>query len=216
MDMERIERALWEGPLDEPYVPSSYRRGPGRWIPRLFAVPVIAAALVVGIVVGTGLPAVRDGGVGQAPDPVAISEALRGTRWTTDEITVNAWRNALLERGFTAADIAAFLEHDPFATSVRYLLAFDDSRVTIQASYDEAPPITLTLGGWRIREDGMLVAAEIVDGIPPGAGCSIEALVEVGDGALAFDIADFTRCGVDARLANTAFFNLAQYAQTAP
>ena len=89
MDMERIERALREGPPDEPaYVPGSYRRGPGRWIPRLFAVPVIAAALVVGVVVGAGLPAVRDGGVGQAPDPVAITEALRGTRWTTDEMHV--------------------------------------------------------------------------------------------------------------------------------
>lgn len=217
MDMDRIEHALREGPPDEPaYVPGSYRRGPGRWVPRLFAVPVIAAALVIGVVVGVGLPAVRDSGVGRAPDPAAITEALQGTTWTTDETPFQAWTDALLERGFTNDEIAAFLEHDPFELSVRYLLRFDDSQLTVQAAYDGAPPITLSVGGWRVREDGALVFSETVVDVPPGAGCAIGAAVEVGDRALAFDIVDFIRCAVDAKLANTVFFELSPYTQTAP
>ena len=56
----------------------------------------------------------------------------------------------------------------------------------------------------------------MVDGAVPRAACSIETRVAGGGRALAFDIADFVGCEVDARLANSAFFDLSRYTQTAP
>lgn len=210
MDLERIERALREGPPDEPaYTPGGHRRrGPAPWR-SLAAVPVVAVAIVVGLVAGGIIGRPPTQGVGR-PDPAAIAAALPGT-WTSDLLTFQDWSDALLARGFTSDDITGFLEHDPFSRTVSYRLTFLGDQLVVDASYDGRGPIRLGGGTWRVDADGTVVYTEVVPGVAAADACTVRLRAAAGATTLAFDDVALVGCDSEARLANTAFFEIASY-----
>lgn len=214
MDTDRIETALRDGPPDEPtYVPGGFRRTsrPGWW----FAVAGVAVviALVTGIAIGTALDALRGGGVGTDPGlrPLATAD-LQGV-WESDPIEHRAWVDALLARGFSQADIDAFLEHDPFADRVRYALRFVDDVVIIQAAYDDLPFQTLGAGTIAVDDDGIRFL-EVVDGVE--VACQPLVAAELTGSRLNMNVLELPGCGTDERMANTLFFEIASYSRAEP
>jgi hypothetical protein len=212
MDLDRIERALRDGPPDEPaYAPGRHRhrgRSSWRW---LVAVPVVAVAVAVGLVAGGILAEISTQGVGRS-DPAAISRALTGT-WTSDQLTFQDWSDALLARGFTSDDIAAFLEHDPFSRTVSYRLTISDTRLAIDAIYDGRAPIRLGGGTWVVDPDGSVQYTEVVPGVAAADACAVRLRAAVGATSLAFEEVEPVNCDLGARLANTAFFGISRYAR---
>ena len=139
MDLERIERALREGPVDEPvYVPGAFRRTrPSAW---WFAAAATAgAAGVAGVVIGLGLDVLRSDRIGTAPDADELVTELAG-RWVSDEIPFDRWVDELVGRGYDPNDLGNFLLHDPFDETVRYVLIFEGSQLSMQAIYDGRLP----------------------------------------------------------------------------
>jgi hypothetical protein len=205
MDLERIERALREGPVDEPiYVPGAFaRRRRSIWSLAVVSAAV-GAALVIGVIVGVGLSVLRepDGGVGVAPDVEALAAQLEG-RWVSDEITHDEWVSALLAMGHDIDDIDAFLLHDPIETSTHYDLVFNDGLLTL---FDTAPPdprLEMGDGRYELLPDGRLYYDD--------RGCFITARFTIEGDRLTFDPISTDSCGADERVANSAFFNLAGY-----
>ncbi|HEX5828059.1 MAG TPA: hypothetical protein VFY23_11090 [Candidatus Limnocylindrales bacterium] len=217
MDQDRIERALRHGPPDEPaYRPGSHRERPRRVRLTTVAFALVGALAVVAVGLGAGLGILRPSGTGGIPDVVTITAALTGTTWTTDPIPVDEWSDGLVERGFDPADIAAFLEHDPFADTVRYRLTFGKDIVVVGASYDGGGFVTLSQARWVPRDDGRLDLTDVIPGAAPEELCSVEVPLAIGNVTLVTDAASFGKCGVDERIANTAFFALAPYTRTSP
>ncbi len=209
MDVERIERALGEGPPDEPtYVPGSFRRGSlPAW--RLAAAGLaVGAALISGIAIGTGLGLLRDD-VGNAPAPRVLAAAdLQGV-WEAEPIAIDAWTEALLARGFGQTDVDAFLEHDSFEDQVRYQLRFVDDRFIVQAAYDDQPVLTLGGGTFTLDENGLVDLVEIVDGAE--VGCEFTVTAVIYGSQLLMDVLEFRGCEADEQMANTLFFDVAVY-----
>lgn len=209
MDIERIERALREGPPDEPnYVPGTFRQArPSGWGLAVRGLAV-GVALMAGIAIGTGLGLLR-GDVGDAPAPrVLTATDLQGV-WQADPISFDAWTEALLARGFSQADVDAFLEHDAFEDQVRYQLRFVDERFIVQAAYDQQPIQTLGGGTFTVDQAGVIHLVEVVDGLE--VGCVITVAAEVDGSQLLMDVLDLLGCGTDERMANTLFFDVASY-----
>lgn len=210
MDTERIETALRAGPPDEPvYVPGSFRRTglPGWWL--AVAGLSVAVALVTGIAIGTALDALRSGGVGSGPGRDLVVADLQGV-WESDPIEHRVWVDALLARGFSQADIDAFLEHDPFADRVRYALSFVDDRVTIQGAYDDLPFETLNPATFTIRDDGVKFV-EILDGVE--GACQPLVAAAIDGSRLIMNVLELPGCTTDERMANTLFFEIASYSR---
>ncbi len=217
MDLERVERALREGPVDEPaYVPGAFRRTrPSPWWLAL-AGTAVGAAVVIGLAIGLGLDVLRSDRVGSAPDPDVLAGDLEG-RWVSDEIPFDRWVDALVERGYDPNDLGNFLLHDPFDETVRYVLIFDGSQLSMQGIYDSGSPIDLSGGEYAIQPDGSFEFVEIVDAPPVvGEACRTVADVELADDRLHFDVLDLPGCGVDPAIAHTAFFDLATYTRADP
>jgi len=212
MDTERIERALRDGPPNEPvYVLGGFRRSspPGWWL--AVAGLSVGVALVAGIAIGTGIDALRSGGVGDEPEPrVLVAADLQGV-WESDPIEFQAWVDALLARGFTQEDVDAFLEHDPFQDHLRYALRIVDERLTVQAAFDDLPFQTLSGGTFTVLDDGTVHFIEGVDGVQ--VGCEVTVAAAIDDSRLMLNVLDLRDCGVDERMANTLFFEVAAYAR---
>lgn len=209
MDVERIEAALREGPPDEPaYVPNSFRgAGPSGWRMAMAALTV-GVVLVAGIAIGSGLGLLR-GNLGDAPAPRVLTVAdLQGV-WQADPIAFDAWTEALLARGFSQADLDAFLEHDPFEDQVRYQLRFIGDRFVVQATYDEDPIQTLGSGTFTLNGDGVIHLAEVVGG--GETGCEFTVAAEIDRSRLQMDVLDLSSCDTDEQMANTLFFDVAPY-----
>jgi hypothetical protein len=208
MNTERIERALREGPPDEPaYVPGGFR---GSSQPRWWLAAAgfsVLLALVVGIGIGTVLDVLR-GGVGVQLPRVLVAADLHGV-WESDPISFEDWVDALLEKGFAQEDIDAFLVHDPFEEQVRYQLRFVDERFIVQAAYDDLPIQTLGGGTFSVDDAGLVHLVEVVDGAP--GGCEIIVEAEIDERRMSVRVLDLPGCAVDEQMANTLFFDVASY-----
>lgn len=206
MDLERIERALREGPADEPaYVAGAFRREGWRRSTMLMTATV-GAALVIGIVVGFSLDTLRspssDTG-GPVPDLEALNAELAGT-WLSDPITQDQLVEFMVERGHARADIDAFLEHDPIRTATRYGLSFDGRGLLVVFEVPQGrDPDILSNGPYQLLPDGRLRWDDL--------GCVITARFTVADDRLSFGPVWRTGCNADERIATDAFFNLTPY-----
>jgi len=208
MDVERIERALREGPPDEPaYVPGQFRRlSAARWN-LAYTAAAVGAALIIGIGVGLTLDVLRGGGVGTQPPAVLDPADLQGT-WRSDEILFQDWVDALLERGFTTDEIAAHLEDDnSFDRSLRWELIITADEMTMWGSADGAPMVLLTSDVYTILPDGRIRIG--------GAGtpeCQPLVVDVALDGErLTFSRPDLLGCPVGDRIAAVGFFELTGY-----
>src|SRR5919108_2189721 len=146
MDIEAIQRALREGPVDEPrYVPGAFH-----WTHRRFSVEmtasVVTAVLVSGVALGVALSELRqpNGGVGRRDLDVLAAE-LEG-RWVSEAISREEWVSSTLTAGHEARDIDAFLLHDPFESQVAYELVFQDEHLQVFGAFDGSPPESLPAG----------------------------------------------------------------------
>lgn len=206
MDVERIERALREGPPDEPtYIPGRFRRtSAARWN-LAYAAVVGAAALIIGIGVGITLDIFRGGGIGSEPPAVLAPADLEGA-WLSDEILFADWVDALLERGFTTDEIAAHLADDnSFNRSLRYELIITADEMTMWGSADGAPMVLLTSDAYTILRDGRI---RIGDGTPE---CQPVVDVALDSGRLTFSRPELSGCPVGDQIAAVGFFELAGY-----
>jgi hypothetical protein len=210
VDVERIERALREGPPDEPlYVSGSFRRSAtGRsWL----ASAALAVMATVAIAIGSwvALNPLREGGVGTGPSPVLDAADLEGT-WSTSEIAFQDWVGGLTERGFETDEIAAFLEHDRFNRTVRYELDIADGVMTIRSSRDAGPLVTLSSAPYSILADGRLGIAEASTVCRP----TVEVAL-VGE-QLTLSRLDLPNCSLEEHIASSAFFELEPYVRVEP
>lgn len=211
MDAERIERALREGPPDEPaYVPGGFRGSSRpRWWFAVAGASVGLVALVVGVAIGLGLATLRDQNVGSSPEPrVLVAADLQGV-WESDPITFGDWVDALRAEGFAQEEIDAFLEHDPFEDQVQYALLFFDGEFIVQAAYDDLPFQTLGGGTVTVDDAGVLHLVEVVDGEP--IGCEITAAADISGDRMTLRVLDLPGCNTDEQMANTLFFDIASY-----
>ena len=211
MDLERIERALRDGPPDEPlYLPGSFGR------PRLsawwfaFAGAAVTAAIVIGIAIGVGFDVMHGPPVGAPPSSAAGIADLEGT-WISDEIAFSQWVDELVERGFDPNDVGAFLGHDPFERSARYQLTFESGRVTISADYDETGMQVLNFGEYTLQE-GAFSYVEATNAPPViGEACGVNARAILDGSRLVWEDVELDGCGVDSSIAHTVFFDLLPY-----
>ena len=209
MDIERIERALRDGPPDEPtYVPGSFRRtSPQGW---WFAAAGISAAiaLVAGIAIGTALDTLRGGRVGGEPEPRPLVAAdLQGV-WESDPIERQVLEEALLSRGFSQADIDAHLESLPVGDAARYALRFVDDRLIAQVAYGDQPFQTLDTGTFTISDEGFQISIPEVQG-----ACEPLAAAEIDGSRLLLNLLDLPGCETDERLVNTLLLDIASYSR---
>ena len=205
MDLERIERSLREGPVDEPrYEPGAYRLH--RTLPGVLFAGAVTGALLVGVVVGLGLNLLRQpaGDVG-APviDIETLGEQLSGS-WMSASFTEEDFVDFLTEAGHAASDIAAFLEHDPIPGIVRWGLDFDGrGRVVVFRTLDESATEILNNSTYQLLRDGRL---RWTDG-----ECSFIVEFTVADQELTFGQIEFDACLRESgdRIAIATFLGLA-------
>jgi hypothetical protein len=209
MDVQRIERALRAGPVDEPtYVPGSHGGGRRRSA-RFLTIAGLVGAVVVGVVLGVGLSTLQ-----RAPVPVGgvdqgrLALELPG-RWVSDEISRDRWVSALVESGNDIDDIDNFLTHfDPIVATTHYELEFSSDRLAIADFADDQPRDDVASGPYQIDADGTLHYDD--------QGCFVTARFRIDGDHLMFDRIATDSCGADERIANTAFFNLVSYTRATP
>ena len=208
MDVERIERALREGPPDEPaYVPGRFRRSAATPWNLAYAALAVATVLVIGIGVGITLNVLRGGGIGTQPPAVLDRADLQGT-WLSDEIGFQDWVDALLERGFTTDEIAAYLEDDnAFDRSLRYELRIGTEEMAMWGSADGAPMVLLTSEPYTILGDGRIRIGDGTSECQPVVGVALDG------GRLAFSRSELPGwvAPVGDRIAGVGFFELTGY-----
>lgn len=215
MDTSRIERALREGPPDEPvYVPGTFRRGRTGSAWTAFVTVAVSLALVAGVAVGLGLAGLgQRSGSPPEPTPVVMADLL-GT-WRTDVITRTQWIEGATAAGFDSSAISNFLEHEPIQDQVRYTAEFFTSettgdRVSISGEYDGGPPAPLSAGAISLDSHGVMHYTEIVPGTA-GPRVSVTAQVTINGGQLRFQILGLENASPDDQIANTAFFEMAPF-----
>ncbi|MCV0402611.1 MAG: hypothetical protein K5924_02755 [Chloroflexi bacterium] len=216
MREDRIETALREGPPDEPeYVPGRFRRAgaPRWWLAAAGATAV--AAMVVGVVVGIGLNVIRAPNQGGPVDVPALEVELVGT-WESDGVTQDQWLSRMVALGFDINDLEAFLVHNPVGDRIQHRLTFDGSEMIIWSSTDGAPFVGNTIADYRLLEDGALFFADIPPGGGLGTDCEVTASFMIAGDRLVFEPVATAGCGLDERIAQSAFFNLAGYSRASP
>lgn len=203
MDLERIERALREGPVDEPaYVPGAFRRARRR--STILMTATVGAALVIGFVLGLSLDTLRSPGVGTGapgPDLEALNAELAGS-WRSDVIYRDRFVEEMLELGHAEADIDAFLDRGGVRTAGRFHLFFDGrgrSRV-YEATRDTD---LLSDEPYELLPDGRLMWGDL--------GCVVTARFIIAGDLLTFEPDSTTGCDADERIATDAFFNYRPY-----
>jgi hypothetical protein len=203
MNLERIERALREGPVDEPrYVPGAFGRS--RHLHPLMLTAVVAASLAIGLVIGLALDVVRAPApnVGEpGPDPAVIQRQLAGT-WTSEPVSQDEFVAFMLEQGHAQADVDAFLGHDPIETTLQWGLDFDGrgNLVVFSVTGDGVTDI-LSSGPYEILPDGRLRWTDET--------CVLVAAFTVDHEQLTFGSLAPQNCNADERMAHDAFFGLA-------
>lgn len=202
MDDEAIERALREGPVDEPrYVPGAF--GSARRLQPLVLAAAVAGALILGIVIGLGLDVLRSPSqnVGNPEiDPQTVQERLAGT-WISERVTQDEFIDFMLERDHARTDVEAFLDHDPIETTLQWGLDFDgrDNLVVFSVTGDGVTNV-LANGPYEILADGRLRWVDRT--------CTLTAEFSVSAEALAFGQIEPASCNPEERIAHDAFFAL--------
>jgi hypothetical protein len=205
MDLERIERALREGPADEPiYQPGAFARPRvQRWL--LFA-GSMAGAIVLGVIIGLGLDVVRQP-VGDDARPAVdldrLGEELSGS-WLSDSFTEEDIIRHLTDDGHGPEDIAAWLRDGPIPGTVRYGLDFDGrDRLVVFHTLDDSQTEILTNVVYELLPNGDL---QLIDG-----ACSIVMEFTVDGEELTFGPFQVEGCipATDSEMAFKTFFGLA-------
>jgi hypothetical protein len=201
MDLERIERALREGPADEPaYVPGAFYR---RRSTMLMAAAV-GAALVIGIVVGLGLDMLRspndDTGV-PGPDLEVLNAELEGM-WKSDVVYRDRFIDFMVERGHAEADIEAFLDRGGVGRQTAFHLFFDGSG---RSMVYETTQVTDLLSDepYELLPDGRLMWGDL--------NCVVTARFTIAGDRLTFEEVSSAGCDADERIAADAFFSFRPY-----
>lgn len=203
MDLERIERALREGPVDEPrYVPGAF--GPARRFGALVLTAAVGAALVIGVMIGLGLDLLRapSPNVGQpGPALAEIQRQLAGT-WISEPVTEEEFVTFMLEEGHAPADVEAFLAHDPIETTLKWGLDFDGrgSLVVFSVTGDGITDV-LTNVTYELLPDGRMRSGDRT--------CGLVAAFSVSDERLIFGELSSEGCTPDDLIAFDTFLNLA-------
>jgi hypothetical protein len=214
MDVERIERALREGPVGEPrYVPGSFAGRARRGWSFAMVSAAVGAALVLGLVVGVGLQVVRGpSGEDQPADLVALRGDIQG-RWASDVIDRQQWIDGLVSRGHELNDLEAYFQHDPLESEVQYFLAFRPNQLIIMSAADGGPENVLTAGTYDLLPDGRLTWQD-EGGTALSDPCVMTAEPELEGERLTFRGLATTGCTADEAIAMSAFFDLAAYGRT--
>jgi len=210
MDADRIERALRDGPPDEPtYVPGAFRQRRSLSLLIVGAGAVLGVALIVGVVAGITLNVLRDpsDSVGGPVNVDRLAAELEG-RWSSDEISREDWIQALAEMGYQRPDIDFALSNLPDHERVRYDLVFEDDHLQIFGSFDGDDLRSMSGGPYTLLPDGALYYDDI--------GCFITVRFELDADRLAFDPMETDGCSADESLNNAAYFNLLTYTRSTP
>ena len=205
MNLEQIERALREGPVDEPrYVPGAFR--PAHRLDRLMLTAVVAASLVIGLVIGLALDVVRAPApnVGEpGPDPAVIQRQLAGT-WISAPVTEDEFVAFMLEEGHARADVEAFLGHDPIETTLQWGLDFDGrGNLVVFSVTGEGVTDVLSNSPYELLPEGRLRWVDLT------SPCVSVAEFSVSTDRLTFGTLVSEDCNADERIAHDAFFDLA-------
>jgi hypothetical protein len=211
MDVERIERALREGPAGEPmYVPGRFRGTSRPGLSLLVVSGAVGAALVIGLAVGISLQVIRGpDGVGRQVDIVALHTELQG-RWESDVIGREQWIAALVSRGHQLNDIEAYFQHDPLEESVQYILVFRSSQLSIMSVADGTLEQALTAGEFDLLSDGRLTWQD-EGGTALSDPCVLTAKPEIETDRLGFSDVVTAGCTADESIAMGAFFDIVGY-----
>lgn len=206
MDTERIERALREGPPDEPvYVPGGHRDPRRRLWSLARVAAVLSTAVVIGVMIGVSLSVLREpSGLGGAVDVRVLAAELEGA-WESNEITAVSWRAELIALGHRREDVDAALARATPHDRVRYRMVFADDHVQIFGSFDGSEWDPLSGGPYELQADGSLIYDDIA--------CFITASVAIDGGLLSFSPIETRSCNAEETLNNVAFFNLVDYAR---
>lgn len=200
MNLERIERALREGPVDEPrYVPGAF--GSARRLESVVLAAAVVGALALGVVIGLGLDLLRapTPDVGGPPtDPAAIQRQLAGT-WMSEPVTEDQFIDFMLEQGHSQADIEAWLDHDPIGTTLSWGLDFDGrGSLVVFSITGEGVTDVLSNGPYELVPDGRLRWFDLT--------CTLDAEFTVSADALDFGPLELDNCDP---IAMDTFFGLA-------
>lgn len=217
MNTQRIERALRDGPADEPiYVPGSFRRAVRSGWSWALLVGAVAAAVVVTVAVGLALGMLRGPNVGAGVDVEALHAQLEGN-WASDTISRQEWVSSMEALGYDVNDLEIFLDHEVFQQSIEYRLAIGDEVLTNLTSFDDGPPMKNSDADYRILEDGRLQLVERT-AIGQGLGdtCTVTMSFDSKDDRLTFGRIQPDGCALDERMAYSSFFNLVPYIDLSP
>jgi hypothetical protein len=210
MDAERIERALREGPPDEPiYRPGAFREQRRPWLVLLAAGTVLGIALVVGVVAGLAVDVLRgpSAGVGGPLDVNRLAAELEG-RWSSDDISREEWIQELSDMGYRQADIDFALSNLPAHERVRYDLVFQEEHLQIFGSFDGGELEPMSGGPYQLLPNGALYYDDVA--------CFITVLFDIDGDRLAFEPMATDGCSADESLNNAAYFNLLTYERATP
>jgi hypothetical protein len=204
MNLERIERALRDGPPDEPlYVPGTHRARRDVRLLLAAASAVLAFALVVGIGIGFGVSVLRGpGDVGSGVDLDALAANLEG-QWISTEISSDEWVDGLIALGHDRDDVQVALDNFPPYEAVQWRLDFADDHLQIFGSFDGGPFISMSGGPYELVPDGSIAYDDI--------GCFMTIPVEVQGSRLLLEPMRTESCNADERLNNDGYFQLVEY-----
>lgn len=200
MNLDRIERALRDGPVDEPrYVPGAF--GSARRTEPLLLAAALAGALVLGVVIGLGIGLLRAPAptVGGPSTNSVLQEQLEGT-WLSETVTQDEFVRYMLDNGHSQADLDDEW-HDPIETTLRWGLDFDGrGRLVIFTVTGDGVTEVVAEGPYELLPDDRLRWTDIT--------CVMTANFDVSADQLSFDERDSQNCDAEERIAHDAFFGL--------
>lgn len=209
MNLDRVERALRDGPPDEPtYLPGTHRdRHDARFLLAASGV-VLAVALVVGVGIGVGVSILRTpGGVGSGVDLGQLAADLEGT-WVSTEITPQEWVDGLIALGHDRRDVELALGNFPPYERAQWRLVFVDDHVQIFGSFDGGRFTSMSGGPYELLPDGSIRYDDI--------GCFLAIPVAVDGSRLLLEPMRTESCNPDERLNNDGYFQLVEYKRIGP
>lgn len=204
MTLERIERALRDGPIDEPvYAPGTHAHRPGAGVLLAAGAAVLTVALVVGVGIGIGISVIRGpASVGSGLDPARLGAAIEGS-WVSTEITPDEWVDGLLVLGHERDDIELALANFPPYERATWRLDFFDDHIQIFASFDDGPFTSMSGGPYELLSDGSIRYDDI--------GCYLTISVAMDGSRLLLEPITMESCDADERLNNDGYLQLVEY-----
>lgn len=209
MNLERIERALRDGPVDEPpYVPGSHRDPRQSRLFLAAAGGMVVLALVVGVGIGIGVSIMRaPAGVGTGLDLDRLAADLEGN-WISTGLTPDGWVDDLVALGHDRDDVELALTNFPPYERARWRLNFFDDHIQVFGSFDGGPFTSLSGGPYELLPDGSILYDDI--------GCFMTIPVVLEGSRLRFEPMTTESCDADERLNNDGYFQLVEYEREPP